>query len=155
MPSKILFHHCQTVFANTVLGAAICCHQVWWCSRDQTMAFLWVVQTLGSNDTSADLLFHGLDVDSLLQDAKCYFWTGLCEWQRISLHREKALNPDTVYRVASVSILVRVHLPRELQMKYPVIPGHTCGSAYRSLVVSKEKPKRNSPCITGFSNVCV
>lgn len=54
-----------------------------------------------------------------------------------------------------MSVLVRAHLPRELQMKYAVIPGQACGSAFKSLVICKEKPKRNSSCITGFSNACV
>lgn len=46
-------------------------------------------------------------------------------------------------------------LVRELQMKYPVIPGHACGSAFKSLVIYEEKPNRNSSCITGFGNACV
>lgn len=103
------------------------------------------------NDMSADLLLQGLDVGAVLQDGQCYFW----ELQRVCFTGEKGSKSwHCVCRVASVSVLVRAHLPRELQM-YAVIPGQACGSAFKSLVIYKEKPKRNSSCITGFSNACV
>lgn len=97
------------------------------------------------NDTSADLLLQGLDVGTVLQDGKYYFWSSFCELQRVCITQGKGSKSwHCVCRVASVSILVRAHLPRELQVEYPVIPGHACGSAFKSLVIYKEKPNRNS-----------
>lgn len=108
------------------------------------------------DDIFADLLLEGLDVDTVLQDGKYYFWSSLCELQRVCTTQGKSSKSwHCVCGDASVSILVRVHLPREWHMKYPVIPGHACGSAFKSLVIPKEKPNRNSSCFIRFSNACV
>lgn len=84
-----------------MLDAAIYCHQVWCCSRVQPMAFLcqnarsWL---LCCNDTSADLLLQGLDVDTVLQDGKYYFWTSLCVLQRVCITQGRgSLHPGALW----------------------------------------------------------
>lgn len=142
-----------------MLDAAIYCHQVWCCSRVQPMAFLcqnarsWL---LCCNDTSADLLLQGLDVDTVLQDGKYYFWTSLCVLQRVCITQGRgSLHPGALWVELPQWVFWSGFKPRELQMKYPVIPGHACSSAVWSLVIYKEKPNRNSSCIIGFGNACV
>lgn len=59
-----------------------------------------------------------------------------------------------LYRIASVSFLVRVHLPRELQMKCALISDDSRGHAFDPWWSVRKNPDHSS-CIPGFNSICV
>lgn len=109
------------------------------------------------NDTSADLLLQGLDVDTVLEDGKYYFWTSLCVLQRVCITQGRgSLHPDTVWVELPQWVFWSGFIgPENCRWNILWSQAVPVGSAVWSLVIYKEKTNRNSSCITGFSNAHV